>query len=405
MALEFKTPSQVAEEYLTHLKGLKPSVNTAQTDSEWWIKSRVIGGVVSGIYGDQKKLADDPFPQSARSEAIERHLQTYFNEGFTPATKAVGDVLLVGDLGTVIGVGAIEFVYAPNGNTYVNTEAVTLVGPNPTGATGVVAVESINLGQSQNLLESAELSISSPPAGIESTATVYAADLAGGRDQESPDEASVRILARIRNPISGGTKTDYEQWAFEASDQVTSSKVFRHIRGLGTVGVSVTAGTTDIDTALDEGQAIVRIPTQDILDGVEAYLETVKPLTDCVTVLAPSEVSQNVTVNVSFAEGYDENSVIGGETLSLGEIVEREVKRALYKLPIGGRLINNLGYVVAAEIEEAIDLKLSALPFAEGSIGQVLIDRQVQDLAGSGTNRLLAENEIVIPGTITVVVI
>jgi len=384
---------------------LKPDVNTAQTDSEWWIKSRVVGGVISGVYGDQKKLADDPFPQSARSEAIERHLQTYFNEGFTAATKAVGDALLVGNLGTVIGVGAIEFVYAPNGNTYVNTEEVTLVGPNPTGATGVVAVESINLGQSQNLLEGASLSISSPPAGIESTATVYGADLSGGRDEETPDEASVRILARIRNPISGGTKTDYEQWAFEASDQVTSSKVFRHIRGLGTVGVSVTAGTTDIDTALDEEQAIVRIPTQDILDDVAAYLETVKPLTDCVTVLSPSEVSQNITVNVSFAEGYDENSVIGGETLSLGEIVEREVKRALYKLPIGGRVINNVGYIVASEIEEAIDLKLSALPFTEGSIGQVLVDRQVQDLAGSGTNRMLAENEIVIPGTITVVVI
>lgn len=397
-----KTPSQVADEYLLHLKGLKPDVNTDQTDSDWYVKSRVYGGVVSGSYADQRKISDDAFPQSARREAVGRHLNTYFNGTFNDATAASGEVLVTGASGTAVPVG-LEFTYTPNGNTYQSVTADTLDGATGTAATGVVTVVSVAQGQAQNLLQGAVLSISSTPAGINALASVYGGDLGNGRNAETTEEAAARVLARIRNAISGGTESDYEQWATEASPSVTDVRVFRFIRGLGTVGVSIAAGTTDIDQAIDNGDAVVRIPTDDLVQVVEDYLATKKPLTDCVSVIKPTETSQDVTVNVKWADGYDGGSIPAGQILTLNQLLVREVGRALYKLPIGGREIEDMGYVLASEIEEAIDQKLSAAPYTEGTIGQFMADRQVQNLSATGVNRLLASNELTVPGAITIV--
>lgn len=397
MALTYKTPSEVSEEYLLQLKTLKPQVNTDQTDSDWYIRSRVIGGLLSGVYGDQKRIADDAFPQSARHEALERHLNTYFGEGFEDAQPSEGDVLVSGATGTLVPAGT-EFLYSPNGNTYQSTDDVTL-----TATTGLVPVQSVNSGQDQNLLEGATLQISSPPAGLNSTATVHGGDLANGRNAESDEEAAQRILDRIRFPIAGGTATDYAQYARDADPSVTSVKVVRYIYGLGTVGVYITAGTTDIDAAIDNGQAIVRIPSDDLVETVEEYISAVNPITDCVHVNKPNEVTQDVTVHVRYKAGFAGSQILAGQTLTLDELVEREVNRALYRIPIGGTVIGATGFVVASEIEEAIDAKLSAAPFTEGTLFQVLVDRQVQDLAATGVNRMLRGDEIVKPGTVTIV--
>jgi hypothetical protein len=82
--------------------------------------------------------------------------------------------------------------------------------------------------------------------------------------------------------------------------------------------------------------------------------------------------------------------------------VRREVRRAIYKTPPGGRQFDGKGYVVASEIEQVIDLGLSAEPYEAGVYGAILTDRQVTDLAGTGPNLLILPTQIVEPGTITI---
>lgn len=398
MAIDFKTPEQIANEYLLHLKSLKPEVNTAQTDSDWFIKSRVYGGVVAGVYADIRKISDDAFPQSARREALERHLETYFDEGFKQPTKAVGPVLVqpTSATGPSAAVGELTFVYGPNGNLYTNTEAVTIT--QPTG--NVVNVQSVNTGQIQNLLAGTPLTVQSPPAGFSSSAQVFGDPLSDGSDVETNEEAAARILARIREPIRGGTASDYEQWALESNDAVVSANILRYPQGFGSVGVIVAAGTTNIDEALDNGDPIVLVPSDQLLDTVAAYIEERRPLTDYVIVYKPVEVPIDVDIKVSYAQGNG-STILTGQTLTQAELIEREIKRAIYKTPAGGRQIGASGYVLASEIEEVVDLALSASPHAIGTI-QMLRDRQVQDLTASGANRLILNNEIAVPGTITV---
>jgi uncharacterized phage protein gp47/JayE len=394
----YKTPNQVADEYLRHLKGIRPDVNTDQTDTDWWVKAKVNGGIVSGAYADQRKIANDAFPQSARHEALEKHLNTYFNTGFNAAEAADGIAYFTGATGSTLTAGK-EFTHLPTGNVYVSTEDAPL----GTATTGTVPVVSVSTGQGQNLLAGALLSISSPPAGIDTAATAFT-DIANGRNDESDSEAAQRILDRIRTPIAGGNETDYPQWARDADPSVTSAKIRRWYRGLGTVAVFITSGTTDIDEAIDNGQAIVKVPSQALIDKVAAYIDALNPTTDCSTVLPIDEATQDVTVRVRYKEGLTGGTILAGQTLTCEELVQREVSRALYKIPTGGRLLGTpaSGFVLASEIEEVLDAGLSTSPYQQGVYAEILADRQVSDLSASGVNRGLIDNEVVIPGVISV---
>ncbi len=395
MALLFPTPSELGDQYLTILKSLKPDVDISRQDSDWWIRSRVVGNVASGEYADQRKIAEDAFPQSARREANEKHLFTYFSEGFTPAQPSSGTIGVTGEIGTVVLAGT-EYVYEPTGNSYQTTAEVTL-----TGASGEVDIESVGEGQSQNLLLGAALLCSTPPAGLNPDAVAVTA-IGGGRNIESNEEASARILDYIRQPPAGGTAADYKRFAKEADPQVVDANVIRFLLGLGTLGIVITAGTTDIDAALDDGVPVVREPSDAIIDTVQTYVETTAVITDCVTVVGPVPVPLDVTVNVRFASG-DADTIEPNTGLTQGALVQREVQRAIFKPPPGGRQLGGSGYMVCSEIEEVLDGSLSALPYQVGSYAQILVDRQVDDLSETGPNLPLGPQEMAEPNTITVV--
>lgn len=394
MALIFPTPSELRDQYLTVLKSLKPEVDVKKTDSDWYVRGAVVGGILSGVYADQRKIADDAFPQSARREALEKHLITYFKEGFIQPQQSHGELLVSGTIGTVIP-ELTEFVYEPTGHTYQSLEEVTL-----TGATGIVPIQSVDTGQDQNLLEGAALVCSTPPSGLDSEA-IASTPISDGRDVETNEEAAARILAFIRQPPAGGTSTDYERFAREGSDAVVDATVIRFLNGLGTLGIIVTAGTTDIDGALDSGVPVVRQPSNDLLEQVQAYVDVVKVETDCVTISGPNVIDLDVTVRVRFVSG-NLATVEPNTGLTYEELVQREVKRAIYKTPPGGRKFGGSGYVVCSEIEEVIDAGLSALPYAAGSYAQILADRQVDNLDGASANLLLGPADMAEPGTITV---
>jgi uncharacterized phage protein gp47/JayE len=394
MALIFPTPSEIASEYLTTLKNLKPEVDTDRQDSDWWVRSQVVGGVLSGVYADQRLIADDAFPQSARREALQKHLQLYFGRNFNPPQPAIGDLLVSGTIGTLIPSNT-EFVYPANGNAYQTILDVTL-----DAATGVVTVLSVAEGQAQNLLAGAQLTASSPPSGLNAQA-VALTNIADGKDEESNESAADEILDFIRLPPAGGKASDYARFAREADPSVVDANVIRYLNGLGTLGIVITAGTTDIDAAVDNGQPVVREPSSQLVDQVQAYVDGQKVETDCVTVFGAQPIPLDVEVKVRYASGNNA-TVIASLGLTQEELVQREVRRAIYKTPPGGRIFAASGFVVASEIEEVIDAGLSALPHTIGVYAQILVDRQVQDLSATGPNLYILSTQIAEPNTITV---
>lgn len=397
--MSFKTPSQIADDYLVELKSLKRDLNTSQTDNDWYIRSRVVGGMAAGLYADQRSIANDAFPDRAREDAVLRFLDLYFAGGYIPATPSVGNVAVTGDPSTVLPQG-LQFTYSPNGNTYQSTVAVILPAATAGSVTALVPVQSVVAGQNQNLSASAPLVVASPPGGLNPAAMVDAEGLADARNQETVEQARARIVTRIRQPLGVGRISDYIQYAEAADPSVVSASVVRYPFGLGTVAVYITSGTTDIDAAIDAGQPISVIPSDELVAIVQAYLNVNRPVTDCVTVLKPVAVSVDVTVEVSYQSGTG-STILNGQTLTQSQLVAREVQRAIYKTPVGGRVIGASGFVVASDIEETIDAKLSIGPVTVGSI-PILADRQVHMLSVTGFNRALLPNEVPIPGTIVI---
>jgi len=409
MTITFKTPDQIADEYLTHLKGLRPDADTKQEDNDWTIRSKVTGGVTAGAYADQRKIGDDAFPQAARREAVLRHIKTYFDEdAFRPAQPATGPLLISGTIGAPVNAGT-ELTYGPNGNTYTVDDTVTL-----DAATGLIQVTSVGVGQIQNLLPGAVLTFTSPPLNISSTATVVDPGLLDGKNEETEEEAAQRVLDFIQTPPKGGHSSDYEQWAKDADPSVSFSRCIRFVRGGGTVGIVITSGTTDIDTALDNGQPIVFEPSDALIATVKAYVETKRPETDCIDVYGASEEAIPVTVRAKFKTGTKDTQLpdfldpISGLPMTQGEILAREVERAIYKTPIGGTVIDTQGYVTRKSIEDMIDSRLGAdIPGAEvtGELAQIVVDRTVElDAANDdqSANQTIDRNMKPIPGAITI---
>lgn len=400
--LLIKTPSQIADEYLANLKVLRPAINTDQKDSDWWVRGQVTGGTVAGAYADVRKTSNDAFPQSARHEALEQHLIFYFGSGFIAATQSQGNVSVSGTSGAAVSGGQV-FTHTVSGNQYKAVSGVILAGP-----TGTVPVISILTGQNQNINAGSALTLSPPPVGINAAAVVLPSSatnptsgLTDARDDETDEEAATRILLRVRNKLRGGAIADYKQWAIESDPSVVSSNVIRFPFGLGTVLVVISAGTTDIDTAIDTGTTVSLLPSNALLSTVLNHIRSVNPLTDCVSVSGPNVASIDVTAKVRFASGTV-STIIPTLGITQGAAVVREINRAIYKTPIGGYLLGGNGFVVLSQIEDTIDSNLAANGIITGLKQQITIDRLISNLAASGANRMILPTEIALPGTITV---
>lgn len=402
----FQTPSQIQAAYLQILKSIKPSLNISDRNSDFVIRGKAFSGLVSGLYGDQSKINNDTYISSARPEALLLHGQD-LGISLSPATSAKSpQVRITGTNGKVISPNDLTLLYGPTNVLYTNSTGGTI-------ASGFldVTVSCEVVGQIGNILAPDSLTVLSPPTGVLENASILLA-MADGADIETFDSYRARLLSRIQAPPAGGNRTDYPNFAFAADSSVRSAFIKRFGRGLGTVDIYITTGTTDIDTAVTQGYSIVRIPSAPLLATVQAYYDAHVPLTDCPRVYGPTELLVNVTVAYILAQGLTLTSVPSSpvynpNNLNCAQIITREVSRALYKIQVGGRILpgGTQGYVVASDIEESLDIWLSAAidPITNAAVGKlpILADRQVKPLNGSLYNLPLISNQLPAPGVVT----
>ena len=405
----FPTPSQIAAQYLQILKSIKPSLNINDANSDFVIRGNALSGLASGLYGDQAKVNNDTWISTARPEALTLKGQDFGIPQLTATQATSAGIQITGTNGAVINPGDLTFLYVSTNILYTNTTGGTI-----SGGTLTVSVQCEIAGQIGNVVAPDTLQLVSPPSGVNSSASIVVS-LADGTDAETTDSYRARLLSRQQNPPAGGNKTDYPNFGYSADPSVRSVFIRRFGRGLGTVDVYITTGTTDIDTAVTNGIAIVRIPSSGLLSTVQAYYDAHVPLTDCPAVYAPTEIDINVTVNVDLASGLTMTSVPSDPTnnplgLNCMQLIQREVGRVLYKYAVGGRSIPGLsgGWVTAMDIEAGLDTWLSAVIDSTTGLAQgiipILADRQCQQLnPPTSFDIQIGENDLPAPGTITVI--
>ena len=405
----FPTPSQIQQTYFQILKSIKPSINTADANSDFVIRGKTISGIVSGMYGDQANVDSDSFISSSNGSALDLRGEDLGIPRNQPTYAISADIQITGINGTVIGIGALTFLYVATNIQYTNTTGGTIAG-------GILNLQITALiaGEIGNVVAPDTLQIISTPSGVNAIATLIDS-IADGSDIETDNSYRARLLARLQNPPSGGNLADYKAWGYAADSSIQLVTIYRWATGLGTVGIYITSGTNNIDYAITNGIPVVRIPSGALLTTVQNYYNNVVPLTDCATVYAPTEIPISVTVNVVLDSGLTLSSVPSDSVnnplnLTIQQLVQREVSRVIYKNPIGGRIITGYtnGVLAASDIEYNLNVWLSAVidPVSQTAIGiiPVLTDVFVEQLNPPiDYNIQILGNQLAAPGTILVV--
>ena len=233
---------------------------------------------------------------------------------------AVG-VTFTGSGGTVIAAGT-ELARA-DGVNYITDAEVSI-----DGGSAIAAVTAVAAGETANAVAATQLSLVSPIAGIDSIATVDGAALTGGSDEEVDQTLLERVLERIQEPPHGGAEFDYPTWAREVSG-VTRAWVYAQELGLGTVTVRFMMDDTYADG----------IPVAGDVTTVQDYIDTYRPVTADVTVVAP------VAVPLAFdISGLDPATaeVKAAITAELADLIRREGEQG--------------GSILLSHIREAISI-------------------------------------------------
>lgn len=243
------------------------------TDVETWLPGTVAktrrstlgvlafaqAGAVNGLHAHLDYLYRNFLPDElASAEGVERWARLY-GLWYSPAEKAKGAITVTGNAGATLLAGtALQYT---QDQVYVTTADLVLAG-----TSGVAEIEAQAAGAAGNLASGSSLSLLSPVAGINSTATVTEAGIAGGEDEGKLADLRAQVYRRMSEPPQGGSLVDYVTWALESHASITRAWAVEHEQGSGSVVVRMVC-----DNNPDP------IPSDAIVETCAAYIGVRRP--------------------------------------------------------------------------------------------------------------------------------
>jgi len=294
----FKTTATVLQEMLDDFEDIT-GIKLSATDfgREEVIKMFPLAGGISALRAELQRVFNDFFPGSATEEGLIRHLeQRQLPDRFQPLESA-GTITHTGAEGTIILTGFL-ITRDLDGKVYVAQEDKTI----PVSGTIDVAYKSQLKGQSENIDTFPEpFTANSSLPGLDDAA-VSSTAFADGRNLETPAEMLIRIEDFDLNEDTGGNLRAYENFARRASPAVTGATAVKEPRGPSTVDLIITSGTTDIRQAIEDGDAVLRIPSAGLITIVDDFVKLLNPTTDDLDTVAPVETDFDVSVDYSLID-------------------------------------------------------------------------------------------------------
>ncbi|WP_288230802.1 baseplate J/gp47 family protein [uncultured Desulfovibrio sp.] len=232
------------------------------------VLARMDAGLAHGLYGYLDWLALQIMPDTAEREHLDRWASIWLERGRKPATKAQSYATYPGVDGTVLPSGTE--MQRPDGVRYV-----ALADAVARDDRVRVAVEAVEAGLTGNAAAGTPLQLIEPILGLEAQGAADG-EITGGAEEESDTSLRTRLLDRIRNQPSGGAARDYVTWALSVPG-VTRAWCYPGEMGRGSVTVRFVMDNTYADG----------IPHADDVARVKAFVDSVRPVTADVYVVAP----------------------------------------------------------------------------------------------------------------------
>jgi uncharacterized phage protein gp47/JayE len=252
-------------------------------------------------YGYLDWILKQFFPDTAEAEYLARWASIW-GVNRVEAAFSTGDILFTGTNGAVIP--ANSFLNSASGLEYRTLSDSTIVD-----GESLATVVATAAGVASNITEGSVLTLQSPVAGVDVTATVAEDDLTGGQDQETDDLLRERVLLRIQNPPIGGSAVDYEQRVLQ-------------IAGIGKAFVkSNYSGPGNVTIFILSNSDANPLPTEEKRLEVLAHItaKDFKPVPAQVSVAVPNSKAVNFNINPS----PDTSAVKASIEANLKELIKR----------------------------------------------------------------------------------
>lgn len=284
---------------------MRLSTDDALRRADAEVYARALAAVGHGLYGFIEWLSNQLIYDTAESEYLERWCSIWKIPRIG-ASAASGTVTFTKQAGATVLAGTL--LQALDGVRYETTADAT--ESSPTSATAPIAA--VTPGASGNRTSGQTLTLVSPIAGVQPGAV--ASLLSGGADVETDDALRARLLRRIQNPPQGGAATDYEAWALEVAGV---TRVWVYSQELSANGVTVRFVRDNDGT----GAAI--IPDSTEVAAVQSHLNSLRPVTAAVTVVAPVSIPLNFSISGLVPDTPTVRAAVAAE---LGDLLRREAK-------------------------------------------------------------------------------
>jgi uncharacterized phage protein gp47/JayE len=286
------------------------------------VHARVAAGVAHGLYGALDWYARQILPDTADAEYLDRWASIWLQVPRKAAAAASGVVAFVVQAGAVIPAGTQ--VRALDGQVYATTAAASGVVPAFTAP-----VQAVGAGAAGNRTSGQAMQLVSPVAGVQPA--VVAGEMSGGADIEADDALRARLLDAIRRPAQGGSAADYVAWALEVPGV---TRAWCYPGELGPRSVTVRF-VRDNDASI--------IPDAAEVAAVQAYINQRRPVTDQLTVVAPTLLPVALTI-----AGLSPNTsaVQAAVSAELADLFRREAK------PGGAVLLSHIRAAISAAAGE-----------------------------------------------------
>lgn len=404
--LNLKTQDEISAEYIGLIKQFNDKTNPDIILSDWWVKGKVLGGVLSGCYQDIYLKSLNIFPQTSTGTAIDKNLASWglvARLGSTFSISTVGMNAAPSE-NFIINEGTI-LIYAPTADQYIvdkTTEIKTTDFQN-------IPLRSKKSGSGYVLPIGATLTLQIPiVVGSVTISSLYVFDSVDGQNIENDGQALERLLNAIQNPAAGGREQDYYNWALDANNLltnpiITNAIILPNFLAKGIVGIFGLAGSGPGDWLLNQGllASTVFIQYSRTLNnsGIEAIIQNVnafRPINDIISVATNDtfvlpdysstggyiKIFVSLVPNVSLSTiltiiSSDQNNNPINIQISVEDLILRETRRAIVNFQFGGIQSGNTRYIPISAIEQSLDNGLNAISGDEGIYASILLGRQV----------------------------
>lgn len=372
----FRTQQELTAVYSNAALALNNALDVLNP-GDWYFKANAIGSVGSGLSQDLYILQKQIFPQTAGGSNLDSQLAA-----LNLAPRA----------GNLPAIGQVVFASAPSAGSYTIPEGQiftnsltnitysctqTTVVTNVDYATTPIPIACTQTGSGFVAAATTTLTVS-PAIGTVSSFTVQT--MTDGVNSESDGEVANRIIFAFRNPAGGGSVSDFVNWALQTSG-VTLAQVFTTItNGIVVINVVIFGGSSDPSTILANyapGSYTRAIPS--LIPSVSNYIQSVRPINNTVLVTTTETyiIPLVITVTVTLINGYTLSTNIPSVGLTVLQLIQREVRRAIVSIPPQGININGDFQIPMSFISQTLDAGLSASAVQTGIYAAILLDRDV----------------------------